>query len=33
MPFYEKLGFQVIGKEYLDAGISHHLMLKNNSDV
>ncbi|NBD16943.1 MAG: GNAT family N-acetyltransferase [Cyanobacteria bacterium] len=33
IPFYEKLGFQVIGKEYLDAGIPHHLMVKNNSDV
>jgi len=33
IPFYEKLGFQVIGEEYLDAGIPHHFMLKNNSDV
>ena len=33
IPFYEKLGFQVIGEEYLDAGIPHHLMVKNNSDL
>jgi predicted GNAT family N-acyltransferase len=33
IPFYEKLGFQVIGEEYLDAGIPHHLMFKNNADV
>jgi predicted GNAT family N-acyltransferase len=33
IPFYEKLGFQVIGEEYLDACIPHHFMLKNNSDV
>jgi len=33
IPFYETLGFQVIGEEYLDAGIPHHFMLKNNSDV
>lgn len=26
--FYQKLGFQVIGEEYLDAGIPHHLMIK-----
>jgi predicted GNAT family N-acyltransferase len=26
--FYEKLGFQVVGEEYLDAEIPHHLMLK-----
>ncbi len=32
IPFYEKLGFQVIGEEYFDAGIPHHLMVKNNSD-
>ncbi|MFW6296021.1 MAG: GNAT family N-acetyltransferase, partial [Halothece sp.] len=30
IPFYEKLGFQVVGEEYLDAGIPHHLMVKNN---
>ncbi|AFZ42268.1 GCN5-related N-acetyltransferase [Halothece sp. PCC 7418] len=28
IPFYEKLGFQVIGEEYLDAGIPHHLMMQ-----
>mgnify|MGYP006441147931 FL=1 len=33
IPFYEKLGFQVIGEEYLDAEIPHHLMVKNNSDL
>ncbi len=33
IPFYQKLGFQVLGKEYLDAGIPHHLMIKNNSDL
>ena len=33
IPFYEKLGFQVIGEEYLDAGIPHHFMVKNNSDL
>ncbi|AFZ49136.1 GNAT family N-acetyltransferase [Dactylococcopsis salina] len=26
--FYQKLGFQVIGEEYIDAGIPHHLMMK-----
>ena len=33
IPFYKKLGFQVIGEEYLDAGIPHHLLVKNNSHV
>jgi len=28
--FYQKLGFRVIGEEYLDAGIPHHLMVKPN---
>jgi len=32
IPFYEKLGFQVIGEEYLDADIPHRLMVKDNSD-
>ena len=26
--FYQKLGFQVIGEQYLDACIPHHLMIK-----
>ena len=26
--FYQKLGFQIIGEEYIDAGIPHHLMMK-----
>lgn len=26
--FYQKLGFQIVGEEYLDAGIPHHLMIK-----
>lgn len=33
IPFYEKLGFQVIGEEYLDACLPHHFMVKDNSDV
>lgn len=33
IPFYKKLGFQVMGEEYLDAGIPHRLMVKNNSEV
>ncbi|MDR9404899.1 MAG: GNAT family N-acetyltransferase, partial [Halothece sp. Uz-M2-17] len=33
IPFYEKLGFQVIGEEYLDACLPHQLMVKNNADV
>ena len=32
IPFYEKLGFKVIGQEYLDAGIPHHLMVKSNGN-
>ena len=30
IPFYQKLGFQVIGEEYLDADIPHHMMVKSN---
>lgn len=26
IPFYEKLGFVVVGEEYMDAGIPHHDM-------
>ena len=26
--FYQKLGFQIIGEEYIDADIPHHLMMK-----
>jgi len=33
IPFYEKLGFQIIGEEYLDADIPHQMMVKNNSDT
>lgn len=28
IPFYEKIGFQVEGEGYLDAGIPHHTMRK-----
>lgn len=29
IPFYEKLGFQIVGEEYFDADIPHHMMIKN----
>ncbi len=29
IPFYEKLGFTVVGNEYFEAGIPHHLMVKS----
>lgn len=29
IPFYEKIGFQVEGEGYLDAGIPHHTMRKS----
>ncbi|GAB4214889.1 MAG: GNAT family N-acetyltransferase [Synechococcales cyanobacterium] len=28
LPFYEKLGYEVISEEYMDAGISHRTMRK-----
>lgn len=28
IPFYEKLGYEVEGEEFLDAGIPHHTMTK-----
>lgn len=27
IPFYDKLGFQIHGEEFMDAGIAHHEML------
>ncbi|MER2174766.1 MAG: GNAT family N-acetyltransferase [Carnobacterium sp.] len=29
LTFYEKLGYQVEGEGFMDAGIPHHLMIKN----
>ena len=29
LPFYEKLGFQKIGEEFMDAGIPHYTMTMN----
>ena len=29
IPFYEKLAYSIEGKEFMDAGIPHHTMLKN----
>jgi predicted GNAT family N-acyltransferase len=29
IPFYEKQGFQVVGEEFMDAGIPHKHMVKN----
>lgn len=28
IPFYQKLGFEIIGNEFFDAGIPHHMMEK-----
>ena len=33
IPFYQKLGFQIIGQEYLDAEIPHYMMVKSNSEI
>ncbi|AZU61290.1 GNAT family N-acetyltransferase [Neobacillus mesonae] len=29
IPFYEKIGFQVVSDEFMDAGIPHKTMMKN----
>lgn len=33
IPFYQKLGYQTIGKYYLDANIEHKVMIKPPKDV
>jgi len=30
IPFYKRLGFQIFGEEYMDAGIAHHDMIRKN---
>ena len=33
IPFEQKLGFQIIDQEYLDAEIPHYMIVKSNSEM